>query len=315
MKKMLITGASGFVGRPFLDKVIAEQEYTPIIAVRRKIAEYSAFEQLLINDLSKAADWSSVLQDTQVVVHIAGRAHIMHESTGDSQKVYRAINTEATLALAKQALNAGVKRFIFISSISVNGQTTTKPFTEQDKPNPQNDYAISKYEAELALQKLTANTTMELVIIRPPLVYGADVKANFLSLLKWVKRGIPLPLGCVKNKRSFISVTNLVDFIYKTLDHPHAANQLFLIADDEEPSTPQLLRMVAHYMDKKILLLPAPICLLRLAARLVGKQRMAMQLCDSLEVDNSKAKNLLDWEPSLTLDQAIQQTVASFMEK
>lgn len=314
MKKILITGASGFVGQAFLKRVLDEKQYLPVVAVRQKIEHNPAIEQILIDDLT-TADWSSALQNVNIVVHIAGRAHIMDKNDANAQKKYHALNTEATLALAKQALGAGVKRFVFISSITVNGQSTTKPFTELDKPSPQAGYALSKYEAEQALQTLTANTAMELVIIRPPLVYGPKVKANFLSLLKWVKRGIPLPLGSVNNKRSFISITNLVDFMCTALTHPLAANQLFLVSDDEQPSTPELLKIVAHHMGKKIVLVPIPVCLLQIAARLLGKPRMAMQLCGSLQVDNSKAKKLLDWKPPLTLDQAIQQTVISFKEE
>ena len=314
MKKLLITGVSGFVGHAFLNKVIAEGQYSTAIVVRKKLESYPLLEQIIIDDLAHA-DWSTALVDTDIVVHIAGRAHVLKETEADALQAFRKVNVEATLALAKQALAKGVKRFVFISSIGVNGQHTTKPFTELDKPNPEADYAISKYEAEQALQKLVENTAMELVVIRPPLVYGAEVKANFLSLLKWVRRGVPLPLGCVKNKRSFVSITNLVDLMYKVLEHPKAANQLFLVADNEQVSTPQLLKSVAHYMDKKIVLVPIPVSLLKLAARLAGKQHMAMQLCDSLQVDIAKAKKLLDWEPPITFDQAIQQTVMSFMEK
>lgn len=314
MKKILITGASGFVGQAFLKRVLDEKQYLPVVAVRQKIEHNPAIEQILIDDLT-TADWSDTLTDIAIVVHIAGRAHVLKEMAEDPMQAFRAVNVEATVALAKRALAAGVKRFIFISSIGVNGQSTTKPFTELDIPHPQTDYARSKYEAEQALQTLTADTTMELVIIRPPLVYGPKVKANFLSLLKWVKRGIPLPLGSVNNQRSFVSIANLVDFICTTLEHPVAANQIFLVADKEQPSTPELLKKVAHEMDKKMCLVPIPVCLLKFAARVVGKQHMATQLCDSLQVDITKANKLLGWKPPLTFDQAIQQTVISFKEE
>lgn len=311
MKKILITGASGFVGQAFLSRVQAEKHYMPTVVVRKKIETNQPIEQIIIENLANA-DWSGILPNTEIVVHIAGRAHILQKTSIESLQAFRAVNVEATLALARQALAAGVKRFIFISSIAVNGQQTDKPFTELDQANPKSDYARSKYEAEQALQKLTANTSMELVIIRPPLVYGPKVKANFLSLMKWVKRGVPLPLGSVTNQRSFISITNLVDFMYQVLEHPNAANQIFLVADKEQPSTPELLKKVAYYMDKKIYLVPIPVSLLKLAARVLGRQHMASQLCDSLRIDISKANKLLGWEPPIRMDEAIKQTVISF---
>lgn len=314
MKKILITGATGFVGKAFLARVLKDSELMPVIAVRNKQADYDNIEQFIVTDLAQSVDWGEALTNTEVVVHIAGRAHVLKETAIDPIQAFRAINVEATIELAKQALEMGAKRFIFISSIGVNGNYNNEPFTENDTPSPEGYYALSKYEAEQALLSLTKNTSMELVIIRPPLVYGEGVKANFYSLLKWAYRGIPLPLGLVKNKRSFVALDNLVDLILTCTRHPQAANQLFLVADDEDLSTPDLLKRSANYMGKSVTLLPVPVCLLQLMATAVGKRNMARQLCNSLQVDISKAKTLLNWSPIITVDDALQKTVATFLK-
>lgn len=313
MKRVLITGATGFVGQAFTKQIVARQDYTPIIAVREQLAQYSHLTQFIVPDLAEPIDWHSSLVNTDIVVHIAGRAHILKETASDPLQAFRKVNVEATIELAKQAMATGVKRFIFISSIGVNGNYNQRPFTEQDTPNPEGNYAISKFEAEQALWQLTKDSAMELVIIRPPLVYGAGIKANFLSLVKWVYRGVPLPLGLVNNQRSFVNVDNLVDLMLTVLEHPQAANQLFLVADGEDLSTPQLLKAVAKAMDKKLYLLPIPVALLKIMAAMVGKKNMARQLCDSLQVDISKAKQLLGWQPPFSVQQGLAKTVQAFL--
>lgn len=312
--KVLITGATGFVGSAFLKKILEDFQFTPIIAVREFNQTYKTLQQFIVKDLTTTVDWSEVLIGVDCIVHIAGRAHVLKETAADPLQAFRAVNVDATLRLAKQALAAGVKRFIFISSIGVNGIHNTKPFTEDDMPNPQTDYARSKLEAEEALWKFTKDTNMELVIIRPPLVYGEHVKANFLSLLKWVYRGIPLPLGWVNNKRSFVSVDNLVDLLMVVLVHPKAANQLFLVADGQSLSTPQLLKLTAKEMNKSIFLLPIPVVLLKTAATILGKKNTAIQLCDSLEVSIDKANTLLGWRPSTSIEEGLHKTVTAFLQ-
>lgn len=314
MKKILITGATGFVGKVFLKRIMAENSYQPEIVVRHFIEQYQGISQIVIPDLAEKTDWSTILTDTEIIIHIAGRAHVLKERAVDPLQAFRNVNVNATVNLAKQALMHGVKRFIFISSIGVNGHTNERPFTELDKPNPMTDYARSKWEAEQALFALTKDTTMELVIIRPPLVYGENVKANFQSLIKWVARGIPLPLGLVNNKRSFVNVDNLVDLILTTMEHPKAANQLFLVADGEDVSTPLLLKKVAGLMNKSIYLLPIPVVILKLIATLVGKKNMAVQLCDSLQVDITKARQMLNWVPCSSLDEGLSKTVTAFIK-
>ncbi|MFD1260112.1 UDP-glucose 4-epimerase family protein [Entomomonas asaccharolytica] len=314
MEKVLITGATGFVGQAFVKKVLADNRYTPVITVRKPLAQESQLQQFIVPDLAQPVDWSEALKNTNIVVHIAGRAHILKETATDPLQAFREVNVAATIQLAKQALEAGVKRFIFVSSIGVNGNHTKQPFTEQDTANPEGNYAISKLEAEQALWQLTKDTPMELVIIRPPLVYGEGVKANFLSLIKWVYRGIPLPLGLVKNKRSFVNVDNLVDLLYRVMEHPKAADQVFLVADGEDLSTPQLLKAVAKAMNKSANLIPIPVSCLRLMATVVGKKNIARQLCDSLQVDISKAKTLLDWQPPFSVQQGLEKTVNAFLK-
>lgn len=312
--KVLITGATGFVGSAFLKKILEDSQFTPIIAVREFNQTYKALQQFIVKDLTATVDWGEALAGVDCIVHIAGRAHVLKETAADPLQAFRAVNVDATLKLAKKALAAGVKRFVFISSIGVNGIHNKQPFTEEDMPNPQTDYARSKLEAEEALWHLTKDTDMELVIIRPPLVYGEHVKANFLSLLKWVYKGVPLPLGWVNNKRSFVSVDNLVGLLMVVLVHPKAANQLFLVADQEVLSTTQLLKLTAKEMKKSIFLLPVPVSLLKIAALILGKKNTAIQLCDSLEVSIDKANTLLGWRPSISIEEGLHKTVTAFLQ-
>lgn len=313
MSKILITGASGFIGKALLTKLMTNFDYNLVIALRKLNPTIKQVEQVIIPNLTQTINWHNALTNVTTVVHLAGRAHIIKETVSNPLAIFRQVNVTATLELAKQALACGVKRFIFISSIGVNGNTNTHAFTEQDLPHPVADYALSKLEAEEALIALTKNTTMELVVIRPPLVYGKGVQANFYSLIKWVERGFPLPLGAVKNRRSFVALDNLVDFIITCIKHPNAANQIFLIADNECISTPELLNMVARAMGKKIHLLPIPVMFLKFMASILGRKNMAVQLCDSLTIDIHKAQHLLDWRPIISLHDGINKTVGYYL--
>jgi nucleoside-diphosphate-sugar epimerase len=261
--------------------------------------------------LNAYTDWAEALANEQVVIHTAARAHIMKDEVPDPLAEYRKVNLEGTLNLARQAAQAGVKRFIFISSIKVNGEQTPlgKPFTPEDTPAPEDPYGISKYEAEQGLQQLAQETGMEVVIIRPPLVYGPGVKGNFASMVRLVEKGIPLPLGAIHNKRSLVALDNLVDLIITCIDHPAAANQVFLAGDGEDLSTTELLRGVANAMGKPARLIPVPAGVLMLGATVLGKKAMAQRLLGSLQVDISKAREVLGWEPVVSVETALETAV------
>ncbi len=255
----------------------------------------------------------------EVVVHAAARVHMMQDRSADPLAEFRKLNRDATLALAVLAADAGVKRFVFLSSVKVNGEETfprgrAAVFKPDDAFMPTDPYGLSKYEAEQGLLALAKETGMEVVIIRPPLVYGPGVKANFASMINWLRRGVPLPLGAIHNKRSFVALDNLVSFIALCADRsrsPKAANQVFLISDGEDVATTQLLRWVADALGKKPRLLPVPVGLMRLAARLIGKGDVANRLFGSLQVDSSKARDLLGWQPVITMAEQFHKTVVA----
>jgi nucleoside-diphosphate-sugar epimerase len=262
---------------------------------------------VVANPLNADEDWSSVLDEQQVVIHAAARAHVMKDEVADPLSEYRRVNVDGTLNLARQAAAAGVKRFIFISSIGVNGNSNIRPFTENDTPNPAECYARSKWEAEQGLWEIHRDSGMEVVIIRPPLVYGRGAPGNFGSLIRWVEKGVPLPLGAVKNQRSLVSLDNLVDLIIACLDHPAAANEVFLAGDGEDLSTTELLRGVGKAMGKPARLIPVPESMLMAGATLLGKKAIAQRLLGSLQVDISKARELLGWEPPISVEEGLRR--------
>ena len=307
MKKILVTGATGFIGQAVVQELL-KQEFIVSTAVRNISPTLpGSVTQIEIGDISSLDENISALHDIDVLIHIAARAHIMDETESNPLAEFRKVNTTGTLNLAIQAAEKGVKRFIFISSIKVNGEKTERdiPFTPECTNPPVDPYGLSKFEAEHGLMSLAQNTGMEVVIIRPPLVYGPGVKANFLAMIKWVDKGVPLPLGAIHNKRSLVALDNLVSFICHCIDHPKAANEIFLISDGEDVSTTQLLQKVARALHKKSLLLPIPTSLMRFTARLIGKQDIASRLFDSLQVDSSKARDLLGWQPVISLDEQL----------
>ncbi|MFT5452061.1 MAG: nucleoside-diphosphate-sugar epimerase [Enterobacterales bacterium] len=313
---ILVTGATGFVGQDLVVKLLAEKNNV-ISGVRRKSPVVdSELKQLELGDLSSGEAVFFDLASIDVIIHTAACVHIMTEATGSVPLTeFRKVNTTATINLAKQAAEAGVKRFIFLSSIKVNGEMTSSG--RQFKPNddfiPSGPYPLSKYEAEKGLLEIAKETGMEVVIIRPPLVYGPSVKANFSSMMKWVNKGIPLPFGAIDNKRSFVALDNLVSFIIHCIEHPKAANEIFLISDGEDVSTTELLNKVAKAFGVKARLLPIPVSIMTFAATLIGKKAVANRLFSSLQVDSSKARDLLDWKPVITMDEQLKKTAEAYI--
>ena len=309
---ILLTGATGFVGEPVTNK-LAEYKCCNVVAAVRKNSKklFSNVKQIVFGDLLSVATWEKHLLGIDVVIHIAARAHIMSDTALDPLLEFRKMNVEVTLNLAAQAAQAGVKRFVFISSIKVNGEATDEGscFTPDDAYITSDPYGISKREAELGLRNIADETGMEVVIVRPPLVYGPGVKANFGSLMKWIKRGAPLPLGAVHNKRSFVALDNLVGFIIVCTKHPKAANQTFLIADGEDVSTTTLLKKIAQAFGKKAILISVPVIAMKCVAQLMGKADVADRLFGSLQVDISKARELLGWESVVTMDEQLKKSV------
>ena len=311
MSNLLITGANGFVGRALISKLALETNHFVRASVRKKIIQFPSQIEVLENmDASSNTNWTDALRDIDVVVHLFARVHVMDDKVADPLLEFRNINVNATIALANAAAKQGIKRFVFLSSVKVNGESTFhKPFSESDLPHPQDAYAISKWEAEEALRKISKDTGMEVVIIRSPLVYCPNVKANFLKMMQYIKRGMPLPLGAIQNKRSLIGVDNLVDFIATIISHPNAANQTFLISDDEDISTTDLLRRIGKYIGRPARLIPLHPKILSFLFNILGRQDFGDRLLGSLEVDITKAKKLLAWSPPKTLDEGLRATI------
>ncbi|MDD1608788.1 MAG: SDR family oxidoreductase [Methylococcaceae bacterium] len=304
-KQVLVTGANGFVGSALCAKACT----TPLLikgAVRSAQTLTADVESVVIGAIEGNTDWRNALQGINVVVHLAARVHVMHDHTANPLAEFRKVNVDGTLNLAKQAALAGVQRFIFISSIKVNGESTPlgQPFHADDAPMPVDAYGLSKREAEDALRQLASETGMEVVIIRPPLVYGAGVKANFYSMMRWLDKGFPLPLGAIHNQRSLVALDNLVDLILTCIDHPAAANQTFLVSDGEDLSTSDLLRRMASALGKSARLLPVPAWLLEIGA--------SLRLCGSLQLDISKTRELLNWTPPVSVTEALRKTAHSY---
>ncbi|MDH0625439.1 SDR family oxidoreductase [Pseudomonas chengduensis] len=315
--KVLLTGSTGFVGQALLAR-LAAQPALDLVAVSRRPAFGlpAGVAHAQVADIAADTAWQPVLQGVQVVIHAAARVHVMNDKVAGPLAEFRKVNVDGTLNLARQAVGAGVKCFIFISSIKVNGENTApgKPYSAESQPAPVDPYGISKLEAELALRELAAETGMEVVIIRPPLVYGPDVKANFLSMMRWLSKGIPLPLGAIQNRRSLVALDNLVDLIATCVEHPAAANQTFMVSDGEDLSTRQLLRRMGGALGRPARLVPIPAWLLEAGASLLGKRALAQRLCGSLQVDISKTRELLNWSPPLGVDAALRRAAEHFLE-
>jgi nucleoside-diphosphate-sugar epimerase len=314
--KILITGGTGFVGTAVIVRLLKDN-VSIRAATRREEHQFPmGVDSVRVGDLSPENDWKSALNGVDVVVHLAARVHVMHEQADNPLIEFRRVNVEGTLNLANQAAAAGVRRFVFMSSVKVNGESTVlgKPFSAGDHPDPQDPYGISKREAEDGLLALANKSGMEVVVIRPPLVYGPGVKANFASMMRWLYKGIPLPLGAIHdNKRSLVALDNLVDLIVTCLEHPAAANQTFLVSDGEDLSTTQLLQYMGKAMCKPARLIPIPVKLLNIAALVLGKRDVAQRLFGSLQVDSSKALDLLGWKPVVSVEQALRKTANAYL--
>ncbi len=315
--KALVTGANGFVGRSVWQRLDAMNGVQAVGSVRGAAAFTDTGTAVVaVGDLSAQTDWSVALDGVEAVVHAAARVHVMDDTSTDPLAEFRRVNVQGTLNLARQAAAQGVQRFVFVSSIKVNGEATLvgAPFSEIDLPAPLDPYGVSKMEAEQGLRQIAAETGMEIVIIRPPLVYGSGVKANFAALMRAVQRGWPLPLGAVHNQRSLVALDNLVDFIVTCTSHPQAANQTFLVSDGHDLSTTELERGLARAAGVPARLVPVPVWALRAGATLLGKGDAMQRLCGDLQVDISKARQLLGWMPPISVEEGLRRAAAGIQK-
>ena len=303
-QSVLVTGANGFVGRR-LCLEMTRRGYTVRAAVREPNRTFSlAGEVVVVGDIGQHTDWSAAVAGVDVIVHLAARVHVMREKVLQPLDAFRAVNVVPTERLARAAVTRGVKRFVYVSSIKVNGEATTdKPFAPDDVPYPQDAYAVSKWEAEQVLRRVAKEMGLEVVVVRPPLVYGPGVGGNFLRLLKLIERGIPLPLASIDNRRSIIYVGNLVDALIACTARPAAAGNAYLVSDGEDISTPQLIGELARLMRRSARLWPFPSVLLRSAGWLTGKAAEVERLIGFLQVDSSRIRSELDWTPAFAVDQ------------
>ena len=306
--KILVTGASGFVGRALVERLARDGEHTVVATVRRPPSRsVPAVEYAIVGDLNPSTEWGAVVRGCDVVVHAAARVHLMKDPATDPLAEFRRVNVQGTLNLARQAMACGVRRFVFVSSIRVNGGETVpdRPFEPDDEPAPVDAYGRSKLEAELGLRKLLGDAGVGWVIVRPPLVYGPHVQANFLRMMRWLQRGLPLPFAGVQNQRSLIALDNLVSLLHRCSVHPSAADEVFLAADGEDLSTAELLRRMGAALGTRARLIQVPPAMLFAAAGLIGKGDFARRLLCSLQVDAAKARAMLGWVPEVTVDEGL----------
>ncbi len=311
--RVLVTGATGFVGKALLPKLSNHQVK---VLGRSKPSEVES-RDFFKADINKSGDYQEALQGVDCVIHLAARVHVMKDRAIDPLKAYRSVNRDGTLNLARQAKDAGVKRFIFISTIKVNGEYSkpNQPFRFDDNPTPSDPYAVSKLEAEQGLRALAEQGEMSIVVIRPPLIYGPGVKANFLSMIRFIDKGVPLPLGAIDNSRSLLAVENLVSLIVTCLSHPNASNKTFLVSDDRDLSTTELLRLMAESLGRPARLISISERSLRWLATLFCKQRFSDRLCNSLQVDVTYTKQMLDWGPKISVEDQLDKVTQDYKNK
>lgn len=312
---VLVTGASGLVGRAVVDRLLRDGIEVRATARSSQAGLPISVELMAGLDLGNATDWSAALAGVGTVIHCAARVHVMHEAAAEPLIEFRRVNVGGTVALAAQAAGAGVRRFVFVSSIKVNGEHTSRgrPFHVDDVAAPVDPYGISKLEAEVGLRQVAEDTGLEVAVVRPPLVYGPGVKANFLRMMNWVQRGIPLPFGSIDNRRSLVALDNLVDLLLACSRHPAAAGQTFLAGDGEDLSTTELLRRIGQALGQPARLIPVPMSWLEASFSLMGKRELGRRLCESLQVDITKTRKLLNWSPIISPNEALIKTATAFL--
>jgi nucleoside-diphosphate-sugar epimerase len=325
MPRILITGASGFVGRA-ASEYLSAMGYMVRGALRSPsacpgprlgVSAHGNIEVVVVGNIGPETNWLGALRGVDVILHTAARVHVMHETAADPLSEFRQVNVLGTLRLARQAALAGVRRFVFLSSIKVNGESTLlgHPYTADDLPAPLDPYGISKHEAEQGLLQIARETGIEIVVIRPVLIYGVGVKGNFHSMMRWLHKGTPLPLGAIDNRRSLLALDNLVNLIETCLRHSAAANQTFLASDGEDLSVTQLLQRLGYALGTPARLLPVPPVLLKTAAALLGRREVAQRLCGSLQVNIEKARVLLGWSPPITVEKGLHRAAEGFLKE
>lgn len=302
---VLVTGATGFVGRALVERLARESRVSVRAVVRRQSVDLPDNVERVSGELDPAWDWRPALADVTTVVHLAARVHVMRDRAADPLAEYRRVNVAGTEHLAHSAAASGVRRFVFLSSVKVNGEAGI--FQETDTPQPVDPYGVSKLEAEGAVRAVAAGTSMEVAVIRAPLVYGPNVGANFGSLIRAVQSGIPLPLGAVDNRRSLVGLDNLIDFIMVCMRHPGAAGETFFVSDGEDVSTTDLVRRLARAAGRSARLIPVPPSLLALAASLAGRRDVGQRLTGTLCVDITRARHQLGWAPPVSLDEGLRR--------
>lgn len=310
-RAILVTGASGFVGRSLCEKLLVGFD-----SVRGAVRTSGPAVELPagiiatpIDTVGPGTDWSKALAGIDTVIHLAARVHVMDDDSENPLEAYRQVNVAGTENLARQAIACGVRRLVFVSTVKVHGEETTESYKEDDQLLPEDPYGVSKREAEEVLWRIAAETNLEVVIIRPPLVYGPNVKANFRRLLEMVRCGIPLPLASIRNSRSLIGIRNLVDAIIVCATHPQAAGNVYLVSDGMDVSTPELIRMIATAFDQSARLIPFPLPLIRFFGKMIGKGAAVERLVGSLTVDTTKIRHELDWRPPFTMPQELAETI------
>jgi len=320
MTRILVTGANGFVGRE-LSRTLLARGYDVRASVRQ-LGEHGAghisniADTVSVGDIGAGTDWLHALKDVDTVIHLAARVHVMQEMSANPLESFRSVNVQGTERLARMAIERGVTRFVYISSISIHGNSSgDRAYAEEDDVQPHSPYAVSKWEGELVLRTIEEESDLEVVIVRPPLVYGAGVGGNFLRLMQWAQKGFPLPLKSIQNKRSFIGIENLADLLESCVSNPAAAGETFVASDGEDLSTPDLIDRVAKLMGQSARLISVPVSVLRAIGKVVGKEAVLDRLCNSLRVDASKARTLLGWQPRISLDEGLARTVKWYVEQ